>query len=83
MEFDLSSKAYIFEDTEDSTAAILDYHQNVIIFRFLSADDLVLFMKDMPDEVFMSAEAVAAAEAAEKEEQAKIAAAKKPRTRSQ
>lgn len=33
MDFDLSRKAYVFEDVADPNTIILDYHKNIIIFK--------------------------------------------------
>ncbi len=31
--FDLSRKAFVFEDTEDPTTFILEYQRNIIVFK--------------------------------------------------
>ncbi|RYH13468.1 hypothetical protein EON65_35570 [archaeon] len=31
--FDLSAKAYVFEDTAEANTIVLDYHKTIIIFK--------------------------------------------------
>ena len=33
IEFDLSAKAYVFEDSADPTSIILDYRSNIVVFK--------------------------------------------------
>ena len=33
VEFDLSNKAFVFEDTADPTSIILDYRGNIVVFK--------------------------------------------------
>ena len=33
VEFDLSSRAFVFEDSADPTAIILDYRSNIVVFK--------------------------------------------------
>jgi hypothetical protein len=33
VEFDLSSKAFVFEDSADPTSIILDYRGNIVVFK--------------------------------------------------
>ena len=33
VEFDLSQKAFVFEDTADPTSIILDYRGNIVVFK--------------------------------------------------
>ncbi len=58
MTFDLSIKAYVFEDTVDSNTIVLDYHRSVIVFKFSTSDQLIAFMKNMPEEVFFAPDAI-------------------------
>jgi hypothetical protein len=65
--FDLTHKAFVFEDTAEPCTIILDYHQNIIIFKFADTESLIGFMKGMPEEVFVApdVEDMEAVEAAE------------------
>jgi hypothetical protein len=35
VEFDLSSKSFVFEDTTDPTSIMLDYRGNIVLFKVL------------------------------------------------
>ncbi|KAJ1397263.1 hypothetical protein B484DRAFT_438658, partial [Ochromonadaceae sp. CCMP2298] len=48
VEFDLSSRAYVFEDTADPTSLMLDYHKNLLVFKFESASALLGLMRLLP-----------------------------------
>lgn len=58
MVYDIAHKAYVFEDTVDTNTIVLDYHKSVIIFKFSSSDQLIAFMKNMPEEVFFAPDAL-------------------------
>ncbi len=32
-EFDLTKKSYVFEDSQDPTSFILDYHKLIVVFK--------------------------------------------------
>lgn len=34
-EFDLAKKSYVFEDSQDPTSFILDYHKMIVVFKVL------------------------------------------------
>jgi hypothetical protein len=40
VEFDLSSKAFVFEDSADPTSIILDYRGNIVVFK---VSEMLLF----------------------------------------
>lgn len=69
--FDLSAKAFLFEDTAQSNTIVLDYHTNIIIFQFPSTESLIAFMKNMPEEVFLAPDAPADDALSTKAEEAK------------
>ncbi len=43
VEFDLSHKAFVFEDTADPTSIILDYRGNIVVFKVSLLSQFCLF----------------------------------------
>lgn len=57
LDFDLSTRAQVYEDTAEPLTIALDYRKTAIVFKFFDEESYVRFMKSLPVEVFIAAQA--------------------------